>query len=27
MYVQFARELGDPIMNGLSAAEFKDAKE
>ena len=25
--VQFPRELGDPIMGGLSASEFKQMKE
>lgn len=26
-YVQFPRELGDPIMNGMSAKDFMDMKE
>lgn len=27
VYVQFIKELGDPIMNGMTAKEFKDFKE
>lgn len=27
IYIQFPRELGDPIMAGLSAAQFLDLKE
>ena len=26
-YVQFIKELGDPIMNGMSAKDFKEFKE
>jgi hypothetical protein len=27
LFVQFPRELGEPIMNGLSAKDFQDLKE
>jgi hypothetical protein len=27
IHVQFAREIGDPIMKGLSAAEFKTRRD
>ena len=27
IYIQFPRELGDPIMAGLSAAQFLDLKD
>lgn len=27
MFVQFAREMGDQIMNGMTASEFRDLKE
>jgi hypothetical protein len=27
VYIQFPRELGDPIMNGMTAKEFQEFKE